>query len=130
MVVSRNNSLCNPELRADLRAIELFDPNQMKKKKNRIYVKMYVCTMLYSFVPCTLYLPYRPCLLLLFQGVSASDLPTKTISLIPTKAQIKSKTSARRRPPIIFSGNFSCMGEHQAHCKPCPCLVTDTFTYD
>jgi hypothetical protein len=41
---------------------------------------MYVCTVPYlpRLYPCT-YLP------LLFQGVSASDLPTKSISLIPTK---------------------------------------------
>ena len=53
----------------------------MKKKKNRIY-KMYVCTVPYlprpRLYPCT-HLP------LLFQGVSASDLPTKSISLLPTK---------------------------------------------
>jgi hypothetical protein len=39
--------------------------------------RMYVCT-----VPWGCPVPYLP---LLFQGVSASDLPTKSISLIPTK---------------------------------------------
>ena len=61
-----------------------------KKKKNRIdcTCKMYVCTMPYLSI-CTP-VPYLP---LLFPGVSASDLPTKSISLIPqpkTQEQISS----------------------------------------
>ena len=51
-----------------------------RRKRTVFTCKMYVCTVPYLLV-CTP-VPYLPHL---FQGVSASDLPTKSISLIPTK---------------------------------------------
>ena len=88
-----------------------------KKKKNRIYVKcMYVCMYLHYICMYTLLLisfctpvPHLP---LLFQGVSASGLPTKSLSLTPIKDPFESFEPYTTKPPLPGLENCKINGDN------------------